>query len=225
MAYIRHDISARHTRRTLRMAAALIAAVMAFMHPVATAAQTAADMPDREQLQIALEYFSSGKYDEALTLLVRLDRKYRLNARFKAYIGLCYYHQWAYDKACAYIDPYIDELEVYAPHERSVYYFTSAESHFFLREYAKAVPMYERMLLVCYDKEKGDAFFRLAYCHMDAGQWTAAKEMLDSALAYYERFGYPENRQARVVQIEKMQEGCQTKIEEQKRKERNFHTR
>ncbi len=197
------------------MAAALCALILAAMQPHHATAQTAAQMPDREQLQIALDYFASGKYSEALSLLVKLDKKYSLNPRFKAYIGLCYYHQWEYDKACASIDPYIDKLEAYAPHERSVYYFTSAESHFFLGEYAKAVPLYEKMLLVCYDKEKGDAFFRLAYCYMDAQEWATATDMLDSALAYYERFGYPENREARVEQIKRMAEGC--------RKEMNAH--
>lgn len=200
-------MSLRH-KASLKLTTLVSSLLLAAMPIATTTAQTATQMPDREQLQIALDYFASGKYSEALSLLVKLDRKYSLNPRFKAYIGLCYYHQWEYDKACAYIDPYIDQLEAYAPHERSVYYFTSAESHFFLGEYKKAVPMYEKMLLVCYDKEKGDAYFRLAYCYMDAQDWSTATDMLDSALAYYERFGYPENREARVEQIKRMAEGC-----------------
>ncbi len=193
----------------------IITAVMLMLSANSCEAQTASQMPDTEQLQIALEYFSSGKYDEALNLLVRLDKKYKLNPRFKAYIGLCYYHQWEFKKAYQYIDPYLDELEIYAPHERSIYYFTSAESHFALEEYVKAIPLYEKMLLVCYDKEKGDAFFKLAYCHMNCKEWQNAKEMLNEALAYYERFGYPENKQARVIQIEKMIAGCDKELKSQ----------
>ena len=130
---------------------------------------------------LALDYFSGGKYREALNILSRLDKKYKLNPRFKAYIGLCYYYEWNYSMACTYIDPYIEDLEVYAPHERSIYYFTAAESHFFLGEYDKAVPLYEKMLTVCYNKEKGDAFFRIAFCNMEDRKWGSALENLKPA--------------------------------------------
>ena len=56
--------------------------------------QTVNGMPDKEQLTIALEYFSSGKYIEARNILTRLDKRYKLNPRFKAYIGLCFYYTW-----------------------------------------------------------------------------------------------------------------------------------
>lgn len=36
--------------------------------------QTVNGMPDKEQLTIALEYFSSGKYIEARNILTRLDK-------------------------------------------------------------------------------------------------------------------------------------------------------
>lgn len=174
--------------------------------------QTADSMPDKEQLSIALEYFGSGKYQEALNLLVRLDKIYKLNPRFKAYIGVCYYYTWNYDMACKYIDPQLEKLEVYAPHERSVYYFADAESHFILEEYTKAIPVYEMALNVCYNNEKGDILFKLAYCHMSKGEWQNALDNLDASLAYYEKFGYPENKEARVVQIKKMAKGCKEKI-------------
>ena len=131
-----------------------------FVSQLALAAigQTARTMPDKEQLEIALDYFSSSKYREALTLLTKLDKKYKLNPRFKAYIGVCHYYEWNYKEACKYLDATIKDIEVYAPHERSIYYFTDAESHFFLEEYEKAIPLYEKMLNVCFNNEKGDAF-------------------------------------------------------------------
>ena len=46
---------------------------------------------DAEQLGRAMEYFSSGKYHEALLLFQKLDDEYELNPRFKAYLGVCYY--------------------------------------------------------------------------------------------------------------------------------------
>ena len=94
-----------------------------FVSQLALAAigQTARTMPDKEQLEIALDYFSSSKYREALTLLTKLDKKYKLNPRFKAYIGVCHYYEWNYKEACKYLDATIKDIEVYAPHERSIY--------------------------------------------------------------------------------------------------------
>ena len=68
------------------------------------------------------------------------------------------------------------------------------------------------MLTVCYNKEKGDAFFRIAFCNMEDRKWESALENLNSALLYYEQFGYPQNKQARVIQIQKMIKGCEKKL-------------
>ena len=46
----------------------------------------------------AIEYFQSGKYHEALLLFQRLDNKYKLNARFQGYIGVCYFYDGDYKK-------------------------------------------------------------------------------------------------------------------------------
>ena len=180
-----------------------------FVSQLALAAigQTARTMPDKEQLEIALDYFSSSKYREALTLLTKLDKKYKLNPRFKAYIGVCHYYEWNYKEACKYLDATIKDIEVYAPHERSIYYFTDAESHFFLEEYEKAIPLYEKMLNVCLNNEKGDAFFRLGFCYLQINENKVALDNLNSALLYYEKFGYSDDKKARIVQIKKMIEG------------------
>lgn len=174
--------------------------------------QPQAATSDKEQLAIALDYFSSGKYREALNILSRLDKHYKLNARFKAYIGVCYYYEWDYKMACKYLDPVMDDIEVYAPHEKSIYFFADAESHFMLEEYKLAIPLYERMLTVCFDAEKGDAFFRLGFSYMQENDWQNALDNLNSSLLYYEQFGYPQNKQARVVQIKKMIAGCRKAI-------------
>lgn len=186
---------------------ALLTAII--MCPIFMQAQPEDGTTDKQQLGIALDYFAAGKYREALNLFTRLDKRYKLNPRFKAYIGLCHYYEWEYKEACKYLDPAIEHLDVYAPHERSIYYFACAESHFHLAQYAEAMPLYEKQLSVCYDKEKGDAFYRLGFCHMFAREWSLAAERLQSALDYYERFGYPTDRQARVEQIKKMLRGCQ----------------
>ena len=182
---------------------------------VCFATQQNDEKTDKEQLTIALDYFSSGKYREALNILARLDKRYKLNARFKAYIGVCYFYEWNYKMTCKYLDPVMNDIEVYAPHERSIYFFANAESHFMLEEYIQAIPLYEKMLTVCYNKEKGDAYFRLGFCYMQNKDWQNALDNLNSSLLYYEQFGYPENKQARVIQIKKMISGCNKALEKE----------
>lgn len=161
---------------------------------------------DSNRLGKALDYFAGGKYHEALILLVDIDKKYNLNPRFKAYIGVCYYYEWDYKEACRYLDAIIPELEVYAPHERSIYYNAAAESHFNLAEYNLAIPLYERQLLVCYDNEKGDAFYRLGFCYMFIEKRQIAADYFNSALQYYTRFN-PSGKENRITQIGKMLNG------------------
>lgn len=194
-------------RNTATTITAVLLMLMMMLRPTGAKSQTASSMPDKDQLSIALEYFGSAKYREALNILSRLDKKYKLNPRFKAYIGVCHYYEWNYRQACQYLDSVMTDIEVYAPHERSVYYFSDAESHFNLAEYDKAIPLYEKMLNVCFDKEKGDAYFRLGFCYMQKEEWQNALDSLCSALLYYEKFGYPEDKQARVIQIQNMIKG------------------
>ena len=52
-----------------------------------------AQSPDSQKLGMALDYFQSGKYHETLLILEQLDKQYRLNPRFRAYLGVCYFHE------------------------------------------------------------------------------------------------------------------------------------
>lgn len=174
--------------------------------------------PDSQQLGKALDYFTSGKYHEALMLLTSLDKKYELNPRFKAYIGICYYYEWEYKLACRYLDKVMEQLDVYAPQERNIYYNSAAESHFMLQEYDKAIPYYERQLLVCFENEKADAYFRLGFCYMFEEKWDCAIDYFKSASVYYEKFHTPEG-DARKAQIEKMIKGCEEKLKEHQQEE------
>ncbi len=115
-------------------------------------------MPDTRKLGIALDYFTGGKYHEALIMFLKLDKRYKLNPRFKAYIGLCYYYEWDYEQACKYLDNALPSLTIYAPAERSIYYNAAAESHFELKEYRLAIPVYEMGLLTCRQSEKSKHF-------------------------------------------------------------------
>lgn len=167
---------------------------------------------DSERLGMATEYFQSGKYHEALLLFCELEKKYNLNPRFKAYTGVCHYHEGEYKEAAKAIDGCLDKLQSLSPQELTVYIYTSAESHFMLEEYALAVPLYEKMLTVCHDNEKADALFRLGFCYMQREDWAAAYDYLSSSAAYYDRFEHTAEKEQRIRQIKNMMAGCKEKM-------------
>lgn len=169
---------------------------------------------DSELLGKALDYFAAGKYGEALNLFVPLDKQYTLNDRFRAYIGVCYYYEWDFKEACRYLDEVTPAMAVYAPHERNVYYFAAAESHFNLGEYAKAIPYYEQQLGVCYDSEKGDALYRLGFCYLFLDDAAEAYGYFSSALAYYERYRNTADMAARMTQIRTMLPAIERRVED-----------
>lgn len=173
--------------------------------------------PDSEQLGRALEYFNTGKYHEAILIFEDLNTKYNLNARFRAYMGLCYYYEWDYDKACEHLDSVLPDMAVYAPHEQSIYYYCAAESHFNLGQYEQAIPLYEQGLTLCYDNEKADAFYRIGFCYMFLQDNLNARDNFASALAYYERFPSSHATEARLAQLRNMIKGIDDKINTNKR--------
>ena len=170
--------------------------------------------PDTEKLGKALEYFTSGMYHESLLLFSALDKEYTLNARFHAFMGLCYYYEWDYQQACIYLDEAIPKIESLAPHERSVYFFANAESHFILEQYAEAIPYYEQHILLCYPNEKADSFYRIGFCYMFHEEWANALENFESSLAYYTKHPQVKNAQSRIAQLKTMIKGCSEKLQE-----------
>lgn len=170
--------------------------------------------PDTEKLGKALEYFTSGMYHESLLLFSALDKEYNLNARFHAFMGLCYYYEWEYQQACTYLDEAIPKIESLAPHERSVYFFANAESHFNLEQYTEAIPYYEQHILLCYPNEKADSFYRIGFCYMFHEEWANALESFESALAYYTKHPQVKNAQSRIAQLKTMIKGCSEKLQE-----------
>ncbi|ETD21501.1 MULTISPECIES: tetratricopeptide repeat protein [Prevotellaceae] len=162
---------------------------------------------DSEQLGKAIEYFQSEKYHEAMIIFRQLDKTYRLNPRFKAYLGVCFYYEWDYEKAATHLDESIPQLGSFAPHERSFYYYADAESHFNLKQYAEAIPLYEMMLTVCYPNERAEALFKLGLCYAFTDKWNNSYDYLTSSLAYYETFDNSRQK-ARISQIKNMLGGC-----------------
>ena len=129
---------------------------------------------DAEQLARALDYFASEKFHECLVLLQPLNRRYKLNPRYRAYLAVCLYYEWEYAEAIRLFDEVIPQLQGLAPHELSLYYWMDAESYFALQQYDRALPLYEKMLPLCRDNEKPDAYYRMGFCHLFAAESSGA---------------------------------------------------
>ena len=129
---------------------------------------------DAELLARALDYFASEKFHECLVLLQPLNRRYKLNPRYRAYLAVCLYYEWEYAEAIRLFDEVIPQLQGLAPHELSLYYWMDAESYFALQQYDRALPLYEKMLPVCWENEKPDAYYRLGFCHLFAAESSGA---------------------------------------------------
>lgn len=182
---------------------------------------------DAEQLARALDYFSSEKFHECLILLQPLNRRYKLNPRYRAYLAVCLYYEWEYDEAVKLFDEVIPLLQGVAPHELSLYYWMDAESYFALQQYDRALPLYEKMLPLCRDNEKPDAYYRLGFCHLFAAESSGAsssekasgsseslgastaerkkaKECFELSLEGYLKYRNTPNEKARIAQIRHM---------------------
>ena len=182
---------------------------------------------DAEQLARALDYFASEKFHECLVLLQPLNRRYKLNPRYRAYLAVCLYYEWEYDEAVKLFDEVIPLLQGVAPHELSLYYWMDAESYFALQQYDRALPLYEKMLPLCRDNEKPDAYYRMGFCHLfaaeslgasssekvsgssessgsSAAERKKAKECFELSLEGYLKYRNTPNEQARIAQIRHM---------------------
>ena len=92
--------------------------------------------------------------------------------------------------------------------------YCNAESHFQLGKYKEAIPLYEKLLNVCFNNEKGDALYRLGFCYMFNEDWANARDYFNSATAFYERFSeITPILTARLQQIKNMVKGCEKELE------------
>lgn len=167
---------------------------------------------DAEQLARALDYFASEKFHECLVLLQPLNRRYKLNPRYRAYLAVCLYYEWEYAEAIRLFDEVLPQLKGLAPHELSLYYWMDAESNFALQQYDRALPLYEKMLPVCWENEKPDAYYRMGFCHLFAAESSGssaeerkkAKECFELSLEGYLKYRNTPNEKARIAQIRHM---------------------
>lgn len=170
--------------------------------PFSACGQTSAS----EHLDMAVEYFQSGKFHEALLLFKALDRDYELNLRYKAYIGVCCYYDQDYAEAVSRLQPLVDTLHMFAPQEQAVYYHCAAESYFRMEQYEAAIPLYEKFINVCHANEKAHAYYQLGFCQLYLRNYAAAYDMLSSAKAYYSTYKTDLSQQ-RLAQTERLLRG------------------
>ena len=159
---------------------------------------------DAEQLARALDYFASEKFHECLVLLQPLNRRYKLNPRYRAYLAVCLYYEWEYAEAIRLFDEVLPQLQGLAPHELSLYYWMDAESYFALQQYDRALPLYGKMLPLCRDNEKPDAYYRMGFCHLFAEERKKAKECFELSLEGYLKYRNTPKEKARIAQIRHM---------------------
>lgn len=191
----------------------IVLTTLLFIQPACSLSQEIKKSEAAEKLGVAIEYFTSGKYHEALLIFNRLDKDFNINPRFHAYMGVCQYYEWNYQDAAKLLSEALPHLGGLAPHELSLYYFYCAESYFFQEKYAEAIPYYEQHLTVCYNREKGDALYRIAFCYLFEEEKANALEYFTSALSYYENFS--DSMTARMAQIRNMINGLSAEINEE----------
>ncbi len=164
--------------------------------------QAADQETDTDRLSRAVSYFQGGKYHEAMILFEQLSAKYKLNPRFNGFLGLCYYHEWQYEEAAAILDKTMEKLEVFAPSERAVYYFTCGDSHFKQEEYAAAIRYFEKALTVCYENEKPEIYYKLAYSHLRLNDVEQANALFAEAEDYYSLYHTTPQLAARIGKMQ-----------------------
>ena len=172
---------------------------------LSTLSSVNAQVRESEKLGKAIEYFGGQKYHEALILFEGLAKKYRLNPRFYAYMGVCYFKEQDYRHASEMLDSIIPHLEPFPPHERGVCYYSCAESHFLQGDYPIALSYYEMSLPVANEREKGDIYYRMGCCGMMMESDSILIENFRQAKTWFEKadMTIPETR-ARKKQTEVM---------------------
>lgn len=156
------------------------------------------------RLEKAKEYFTAEKYHESLIEFQKLDEEYNLSTHYYAYMALCFYKDNQYEKACAYYGKAAKYLEVCAPSEKSLYYYTLADSHFKLSEYIDAKNCFEKVLDVCHEREKADVYYHIGFCQFFTNENEGAMHSFRMSLKYYRENAHETGTEARISQLEKM---------------------
>lgn len=183
----------------------LIGSLIVFT-PQQTIAQT---NNDTELLGKAVEYYQSEKYHECIITFKRLQERYKLNPRFMAYLGFCYYKERQYEEAIKCLKDGIPELKAYSPKEQAVFIYSCAESYFNLQRYEDAITYYRLALPHTEGNDKADVLFHTAFSYYLQDKSTEAIPLFTEALSLYKSNTSPNDdlHTARLRQTETMLKG------------------
>ena len=159
-----------------------------------------------------LEYFQSQKYHEALLIFQRLDQSYKLNARYKAYIGLCYYYDWDYKKATEYFDPSCPNSACWLPRSGRSTIMRTGRATSSWATTTRRILLFQSALALCHDRDKGDSWFRFGFCYYFLQQPALAQRCFLVAEYYYATFRNSPDLQARRQQMAHMMRGLRPEI-------------
>lgn len=139
-----------------------------------------------ELLGKAIEYYQGGKYHESILAFEKLNKTYKLNPRFTAYLGMSYYKEMQYEEAVKYLKRCLPDLQAYSPYEQAVYTYSCAESLFHLERYAESIKYYEQALPLVSGNDRGDVLFHNAFAHyLTQGETAEVMRLFSEALTAY----------------------------------------
>lgn len=172
---------------------------------------------DTELLGRAVEYYQSEKYHECIITFNKLQKHYKLNPRFMAYLGFCYYKEKQYEEAVKCLKDGIHELKAYSPKEQAVFIYSCAESYFNLQRYEDAITYYRLALPHTEGNDKADILFHTAFSYYLQENFQAAQPLFSEALALYKSntSSNDELHVARLRQTETMLKGLKKIINQE----------
>lgn len=177
----------------------------------------------RTRLDKAKEYFVAEKYHESLIEFLKLDEEYNLSTHYYAYMALCFYKENDFEKACTYYKKAEKYLEVCAPNEKSLYFYTLADSFFKLEKYADALGCFEKVLDVCTNREKADVYYHIGFCQFFTDEKQGALHSFRMSLKYYGEYQHETGTKARISQLRKMTGGLENILNKETAKDETKH--
>ena len=181
----RHYIK-RLLRYTMRVVVILMTVAFSHSFSYASSFQEQNKTSDADLLGKAIEYYQGGKYHESILAFERLNSRYKLNARFIAYLGMSYFKENQYEEAAKYLKASLPELEAYSPYERAVYTYSCAESFFYMEKYHEAITYYNMALPLTNGNNRADILFHNAFAHyLTEGVTDTVKQLFSDALQTY----------------------------------------
>lgn len=148
---------------------------------------SAQEIPVKDILGRAIEYFGGQKYEEALLMFKKIEKTHKLSKRIQAYKGVCLYKSNEFNDAIGTLSPVVDSLTEYPPHEQSVYYYALAESHFQLGQYRESIPILKKTIAICEDTDKAEVLYRLGFCSMLYAEYEDAIDYFSEAELFYDK--------------------------------------